>query len=260
MKRKKMIIGTSSIFVLLIIVLLGGSQYMLNYSLRPENRGKNLESSWQYMFKTYPYLKPWIDSLKQNQALKDTFIYSPDHVKLHAYYVASSRPTAKTAVIVHGYTDNAIRMMMIGYLYNKKLDFNILLPDLRDTGLSGGNAIQMGWLDRKDVTQWMEVANRIYGDSTSMGSTWNLDGCSHHYDGFGRTATRLCEMFCRGLRIYQRMGPIFQRTESTIRLASIPVNVHRRLVMPAGIWMGVQRSIRIETGSPMPSAHVLYPW
>ena len=50
MKRKKMIIGTSSIFVLLIIVLLGGSQYMLNYSLRPENRGKNLESSWQYMF------------------------------------------------------------------------------------------------------------------------------------------------------------------------------------------------------------------
>lgn len=120
------------------------------------------------MFKTYPYLKPWIDSLKQNQALKDTFIYSPDHVKLHAYYVASSRPTAKTAVIVHGYTDNAIRMMMIGYLYNKKLDFNILLPDLRNTGLSGGNAIQMGWLDRKDVTQWMEVANRIYGDSTSM--------------------------------------------------------------------------------------------
>lgn len=168
MKRKKMIIGTSCIFVLLIIVLLGGSQYMLNYSLRPKNRGKNLESSWQYMFKTYPYLKPWIDSLKQNQALKDTFIYSPDHVKLHAYYVASSRPTAKTAVIVHGYTDNAIRMMMIGYLYNKKLDFNILLPDLRDTGLSGGNAIQMGWLDRKDVTQWMEVANRIYGDSTSM--------------------------------------------------------------------------------------------
>ena len=56
---------------------------MLDYSLRPKNRGKNLESSWQYMFKTYSYLKPWIDSLKQNQALKDTFIYSPDHVKLH---------------------------------------------------------------------------------------------------------------------------------------------------------------------------------
>ena len=35
-----MIIGTSCIFVLLIIVLLGASQYMLDYSLRPKNQGK----------------------------------------------------------------------------------------------------------------------------------------------------------------------------------------------------------------------------
>lgn len=59
-------------------------------------------------------------------------------------------------------------MMMIGYMYNKELGFNILLPDLRDTGLSGGDAIQMGWLDRKDVIQWMDTANEIYGDSTRM--------------------------------------------------------------------------------------------
>ena len=168
MKIKKQLIGTGIVLVLLIAILFGASQYMLDYSLRPENSGRDMEGSWQYMFKTYPYLKPWVDSLQQAEALKDTFIYSPDHVKLHAYYVASARPTAKTAVIVHGYTDNAIRMMMIGYLYNKKLDFNILLPDLRDTGLSGGNAIQMGWLDRKDVMQWMGVANEIYGDTTRM--------------------------------------------------------------------------------------------
>lgn len=166
--KKKYLIGTGIALVLLVAILLGASQYMLDYSLRPENRGRDLTGSWQYMFDTYPYLKPWTDSLKQAEALKDTFIYSPDNVKLHAYYVAAAQPTAKTAVIVHGYTDNAIRMMMIGYMYNKKLDFNILLPDLRNTGLSGGDAIQMGWLDRKDVMQWMETANTIYGDSTRM--------------------------------------------------------------------------------------------
>lgn len=166
--KKKFLIGTGIALVLIVAVLLGASQYMLNYSLRPENRGRDLTGSWQYMFDTYPYLKPWADSLKQAEALKDTFIYSLDNVKLHAYYVAAAHPTAKTAVIVHGYTDNAIRMMMIGYMYNKKLDFNILLPDLRNTGLSGGDAIQMGWLDRKDVMQWMETANTIYGDSTRM--------------------------------------------------------------------------------------------
>ena len=74
----------------------------------------------------------------------------------------------KTAVIVHGYTDNAIRMFMIGYLYNHDLQFNTLLPDLQHQGESGGPAIQMGWKDRLDVMQWMHVANHIYGDSTQM--------------------------------------------------------------------------------------------
>lgn len=168
MKKKKLVIRAGIVLVLFIAVLLGTSQYMLDYSLRPENRGKNLEESWQYMFTTYPYLKPWTDSLEQAEALKDTFIYSPDHVKLHAYYAAAARPTARTAVIVHGYTDNAIRMMMIGYLYNKELGFNILLPDLRYSGLSDGEAIQMGWHDRKDVMRWMETANEIFGDTTRM--------------------------------------------------------------------------------------------
>ena len=40
----------------------------------------------------------------------------------------------KTAVIVHGYTDNAVRMLMIGYLYSKEMGFNILLPDLYGHG------------------------------------------------------------------------------------------------------------------------------
>lgn len=75
------------------------------------------------------------------------------------------RPTPHTAVIVHGYTDNAIRMFHIGYLYNHSLDYNILLPDLRYTGLTEGDAIQMGWLDRKDVMQWINVAPALFGDS-----------------------------------------------------------------------------------------------
>lgn len=166
--KKKYLIATGIALIMLVVGLLGASQYMLDYSLRPKNRGRDLQGSWQYMFETYPYLKPWTDSLEQAKALKDTFIYSHDNIKLRAYYVAASQPTRKTAVIVHGYTDNAIRMMMIGYMYNKRLNFNILLPDLRNTGLSEGDAIQMGWLDRKDVMKWMGVANDIYGDSTRM--------------------------------------------------------------------------------------------
>ena len=68
--------------------------------------------SYPFMYKNYPFLRPWVDSLKQVDALKDTFIINPHGIQLHAYYVAAPQPTSKTAVIVHGYTDNAIRMFM----------------------------------------------------------------------------------------------------------------------------------------------------
>ena len=167
--RKKRIYLTIGISILVLATLLGGgSSFLLHFGLSPVNHGKDLKTSWEYMYENYPELKSWTDSLQQAEALKDTFIYAPDKARLHAYYVAAPSPTSKTAVIVHGYTDNAIRMMMIGYLYNRSLGYNILLPDLRYSGLSDGDAFQMGWLDRKDVMQWMEVANEIYGDSTQM--------------------------------------------------------------------------------------------
>ena len=129
--KKKILLGISITVVVLVVLLWSASSFMLDFSLSPANRGKDLQGSWEYMFQNYPELEAWRDSLVQAGALKDTFIYAPDEARLHAYYVAASVPTSKTAVIVHGYTDNAIRMMMIGYLYNKSLGYNILLPDLR---------------------------------------------------------------------------------------------------------------------------------
>ncbi|MGL5981195.1 MAG: alpha/beta hydrolase [Phocaeicola sp.] len=155
--------------LLLLTILWGASNYFLNLAFYPaDNVGKNITTSWEYMYENYPYVEPWLDSLRHESALKDTFIYAPDGVKMHAYYVQAAKPTQKTALIIHGYTDNAIRMMMIGYMYNHDLGYNILLPDLRYTGLSEGDAIQMGWLEKKDVIQWMGVTKNIYGDSIQM--------------------------------------------------------------------------------------------
>lgn len=167
MKKKKPVLGCIIAFCIVLVALICGGQYMLDFSLKPVNRGRDLKGSWEYMFGKYPYLKPWKDSLVKADALKDTFIYATDGTKLHSYFIPAAQKTKKTAVIVHGYTDNAIRMMMIGYMYSK-MGFNTLLPDLKYTGLSGGENIQMGWLDRLDVRRWMDIANSIYGDSTQM--------------------------------------------------------------------------------------------
>lgn len=164
-KNTKHLTITAVIIIVFCTILTGGSLYMIDYSLRPINRGKDMSASELYMREKYPQINSWLDSLKNNNLLKDIFITAEDGIKLHAFYAKASRPTKKTAIIVHGYTDNAIRMFHIGYLYNKSLDYNIILPDLRYTGLSGGESIQMGWLDRLDVLKWIKVTPHIFGDS-----------------------------------------------------------------------------------------------
>ena len=142
---------------------------MLGYSLTPkDNKGKDIPGSYEYMHSKYPFITPWLDSLQTTGALRDTFIINRKGRQLHAMFASAAKPTDKTAVIVHGYTDNAIRMLMIGYLYNNDLNYNILLPDLQDNGLSEGPAIQMGWKDRLDVLNWMNIANDIFGKRTQM--------------------------------------------------------------------------------------------
>ena len=104
---------------------------MLAFSLRPDARMREKNATaYEYMYAEYPFLRPWVDSLQTAGALRDTVIADPQGVRLHALYAAAPVPTDRTAVIVHGYTDCAVRMLMIGYLYNHDLGYNILLPDL----------------------------------------------------------------------------------------------------------------------------------
>lgn len=175
MSKKGKIIGwTAGVLCGLVILMLAGVTLFLQwYALEAggNERGKNIEASYDFMFEHYPFLRQWTDSLEKANALRDTFILSSDGVRLHALYLYADTATANTAIAVHGYTDNAVRMLHIAYLYNHDLHYNVLVPDLRFAGLSGGNHIQMGWLDRFDVLQWMDVANGLFapeGGQTDM--------------------------------------------------------------------------------------------
>lgn len=69
------------IYVIIIVVLLltgctiGGSFYMLNFSLTPDAKILSKDAdSYPYMYRNYPFLRPWVDSLRQADALKDTLL------------------------------------------------------------------------------------------------------------------------------------------------------------------------------------------
>lgn len=47
--KKRIAIGTGIFLLVLVGLLAGGSIYMINFSLRPENRGKDMEGSFTFM-------------------------------------------------------------------------------------------------------------------------------------------------------------------------------------------------------------------
>ena len=156
---------------LLLLVVIAASFYFLSYSLRPSgDRTPDYMPSYNKLAERAPEAKQWIDSLKQCGALRDTFIMrnamEGDTVRLHAYYVKARYLTDRTAVLVHGYMDCALGMAHIARMYSCDLGFNVFMPDLQYHGLSGGEAIQMGWKDCDDVLRWAKIADSLFTDRT----------------------------------------------------------------------------------------------
>ena len=204
MKHKRLLVGILAGVLILLLVLLAAGYFMVDYALKPgelATRSRNINGSWEQMRHDYPELGPWLDSLRTVNALQETYIENERGERLHAFYVPAARPTRRTALIIHGYTDNAIRMMPIGYLYSRQLGYNILLPDLHAHGLSEGDAVQMGWLDRLDIQRWANEARQLFAR--------HLDGRSHYDDVQRRRGAdeRPASPMLRGrLRLYLRVG------------------------------------------------------
>lgn len=162
MKREKTIIVCIAILALAAIVLAGASWYMLDFSLKPAyNKGRNDARMYQKVYTNYPAIRPWIDSLRACQGLHDTTMVNPQGDTLHAVYIKRPKPTARVAMVVHGYTDCAVYMLPWAKLYYD-LGYNVFLPELYGNGHSAGHHQQMGWKDRLDILQWMGIAQRRF--------------------------------------------------------------------------------------------------
>lgn len=165
---KKVLTALLVVTVCLAAFTLGGAWYLIDYALKPGDRSRNEQLAWHEVDSLYPGMAQWRDSLNAVHALRDTFLLAPDGTRLHAVYARAAKPTARTALLVHGYTDNAVRMLPLGRMYLDSLGMNILVPDLRNAGQSGGDHFQMGWLDRLDVRLWADAAPKLFSDSVRI--------------------------------------------------------------------------------------------
>ena len=175
---KKLLWTLVIVVAVFVIALVGGSFYMLDYSLAPDPNRMDTDSCYQQQFEAYPESKEWVDSLRGIDALRDTFLTMPTGERHHAFYV--DRGSSRTAIVVHGWRDCAIKFFWLARIYEHELGYNVVMPELHGCGESEGEAIQMGWKDRLDVMQWLKIFQAdtmvVHGVSMGAATTMMLSG------------------------------------------------------------------------------------
>ncbi len=201
--KKFLIILLSIIVALSLLVTIGGSFYMVHFALSPNPERTDTAARFALLFKEHPEVRPWVDSLRAEGALRDTFVTMPSGERHHAFYIRSANqgnvsladgtqatdtlnvsPQPRVAICIHGWRNQAIGLFKVARIYHRMLGCNILLPDLHAHGLSEGEAIGMGWHERKDILHWMTVASELFdthdfivhGISMGAATTMNVSG------------------------------------------------------------------------------------
>lgn len=158
-----MIISAIILSVILILVI---AYFILGYvfyafALKPKHK-KGDENS-----KENPDKKVWSRENEDMKVWRDKAILwgkshpfthwhlkSFDGLKLSANCYETEDGNNRWAIVVHGYGSSADKMMgFISPFVNR--GFNVLAPDCRGHGRSGGDFIGMGWYDRLDIVGWI---------------------------------------------------------------------------------------------------------
>lgn len=100
---------------------------------------------------------------------EDLSLKTPDGLTLKAWYVPAENPTNRFVICVHGYNCNGPDECshILRYFRNVK-GYNYFLPDLRGHGRSEGNRIGFGYLDSKDILQWIDYLIGRFGENIEI--------------------------------------------------------------------------------------------
>ena len=100
---------------------------------------------------------------------EDVFMKARDGLVLKGYFLPAEKPSDKLAVLVHGYTATGPGEFG-GFIrfYHEELGYNILLPDHRAHGRSGGKRIGFAALEWQDILDWTDIYAKRLGPDTEV--------------------------------------------------------------------------------------------
>lgn len=100
-------------------------------------------------------LKEVMEAGKQQWNWQDVTLTSQFGYSLAGTYIPNPRPTDKTLIFVHGFSDSRLAGLHYIRLYFSA-GYNLLLVDLRAHGDSGGKSITWGYYEKYDLDEWVD--------------------------------------------------------------------------------------------------------
>lgn len=153
----------------LAVLIIGGAYicYRLAFAVprSQKNRLLELPDNEQYA----PYRESAAALMKSVTEIpfEEVSVLSHDGLTLYGKYYETA-PGAPLQIMFHGYRSSAERDFCGGLPEALKLGFNVLLPDQRAHGKSGGRALSFGINESRDCLAWVNYALKRFGEDTKI--------------------------------------------------------------------------------------------
>ena len=131
--------------------------------------GRGISRKLKKLSKRYRVDYKWWDKFPNEIFNIESF----DGLQLYGRILRQNTKTDKMAIVVHGFMANYKEMQTYcKYFYEK--GYNVLAVDNRAHGMSEGEYVGMGWMDRIDLLKWIDYVIEKFGKKTQI----VLFGCS----------------------------------------------------------------------------------
>ena len=163
MKKKFWLKLLLILVVLAAAVLLFAGNYLVDFAIvREENVEKDVappteisEEAGNVIAENLAAINAQKEAWLAGTTVEEVSITSEDGLTLKGDLFAGDEDSHRWLLGIHGYTGQRSDTQNIASFYGEQ-GYHVLTPDMRAHGESEGKYIGMGWLDRKDVLQWID--------------------------------------------------------------------------------------------------------
>ncbi len=155
-------IFSALLFIFLLVVIIG--EILLSISLKRDSLiGKIVAKETKKAYKSFKIDLDWWKSFK----LEEECVTSFDGKKLYPMILKSDVKSDKVAIVIHGYYAKFQEMNKYAEMFYD-MGYNVVITQNRAHGKSEGRFIGMGWLDRLDMLEVINMCIEKFGKNCEI--------------------------------------------------------------------------------------------